>query len=89
LAGGTRVAQSVGMWVLLSPEIPHIGAPCRGAVGVTPFPLNEMVAGELLALLATETLPLALPVAVGVNATFRVTACPGFSVVLALNPFTL
>lgn len=81
--------QSVGTWLLLSPEIPHVGTPCGGAVGVTPLPFSEMVAGELLALLATETLPLELPVAVGVNATFRVTAWPGFSVVLALNPFTL
>ncbi len=69
--------------------MPHAGTPCAGGVGVTPLPFNEMVAGELLALLATEILPLALPVVAGVNATFSVTVWPGFNVVLALTPLAL
>ena len=56
---------------------------------VTPLPLREMVAGELLALLATETLPLAVPAPVGANVTFSVAVCPGVRVVLALTPLAL
>src|SRR5437879_1289778 len=47
----------------------------------TPLPVREMVAGELLALLPTTTLPLALPVTAGANVTFIVADCPGVKVV--------
>ena len=78
--------QSAGMWIELSPEMPQSGMPGATADGVTPFPVNEIVAGELLALLATEMLPLALPVAGGVKVTLSVADWPGVSVVLALTP---
>src|SRR5438034_4334333 len=55
-------------------------------VCATPLPLSEIVAGELPALLATETLPLTLPAAVGANTTFKVAVWPGARVVLALTP---
>ena len=42
------------------------------SVPCTAVPLKPIVAGELVALLATETLPVTLPAAVGANATFRV-----------------
>jgi hypothetical protein len=54
-----------------------------------PFPCSEIAAGEFVALLATETVPLALPVAAGTKTTFRVTDWPGASVVLALTPLAL
>ena len=41
--------------------------------GWTLVPLSEIVAGELEALLATKTLPVTLPVAVGANDTLSVT----------------
>src|SRR5882672_3654665 len=57
----------------------------------TPFPAREMVVGELLALLATMTLPVTLPVPSGAKDTFKVVDCPGARTVpegtlLALNP---
>jgi len=88
LAGGTNVFQSVGTWFVVSPDFPQVGAPLV-VVCATPLPLSEMVAGELLALLATETLPLALPAAVGANTTFKLAVWPGVSVVLALTPLAL
>src|SRR5712692_10383791 len=45
-----------------------------------------IVAGELLALLATVTLPLTAPATVGAKATVSVTDWPGVSMVLALTP---
>src|SRR5882762_9093002 len=49
----------------------------------TPVPDKAMVAGELVALLATTTLPVALPVAGGANVTFIVADCPAANVVPA------
>ena len=59
--------QSVGMWFEASPEMPHVGAPV--VVCAAPLPLSEIFAGELVALLATERLPLALPAVLGAKAT--------------------
>jgi hypothetical protein len=73
--------------LVLSPDFPHVGAPLD--VCATPLPLSAIVAGALLALLATDTLPVTLPAAVGANVTFSVAVCPGVSVVLALTPLAL
>jgi hypothetical protein len=54
----------------VSPDLPHAGAGL--ADRATPLPLSEIVVGELLALLATETLPVALPATVGEKVTFSV-----------------
>src|SRR5579859_4440508 len=43
----------------------------------TPAPDTEIVEGEFVALLATTTLPVTLPVAEGANVTFIVADCPG------------
>lgn len=43
----------------------------------TPVPVIEIVAGELVALLATVTLPVTLPVDVGAKVTFKAAVCPG------------
>jgi hypothetical protein len=54
----------------------------------TPVPLKAMVAGELLALLITETAPLKLPLAVGANATLNEVDCPALSV-MGDSPLTV
>jgi hypothetical protein len=46
----------------------------------TPDPESEMIAGELVALLATVTLPVAPTAAAGVNVTLSVAVCPGVSI---------
>jgi hypothetical protein len=48
-----------------------------------------MVAGELLALLVTMTLPVKLPVTAGAKVTFRLAACPGTSICPANTPLAL
>src|SRR6266478_9871863 len=48
-----------------------------------------MVAGELVALLVTETLPVTLPVAAGAKVTFKVAVCPGVRIVPADTPLAL
>jgi hypothetical protein len=65
-------------------------AECETAAG-TPVPDRVIVAGELVALLATVTLPGTLVVPDGVKVTFRVAVCPGVRICpvdtpLAANP---
>jgi hypothetical protein len=48
----------------------------------TPVPDSVIESGELVALLATETLPVALPEVDGVNVAVKVAICPG----LRINP---
>jgi len=55
----------------------------------TPVPLNAIVRGDPLALLTIVTLPVALPVAVGANTTFRVAVATGFNVNGVVTPFTV
>ena len=60
-------------------------------LGRTPGPESEMMAGELVALLATEMLPVMFPATVGLKVTFNVEFCPGARVIpgetpLAVNP---
>jgi hypothetical protein len=43
----------------------------------TPVPDSVMASGELVALLATDTLPVALPAADGVNVAVKIAVCPG------------
>jgi hypothetical protein len=50
------------------------------SVPCSPFPLSAISVGELEALLTSETLPEALPAAVGANFTTRLPDCPGASV---------
>ena len=59
--------------------------------GWTPVPEIEIVAGELVALLATVTLPVTLTAAAGVKVTFIVAVCDGAKICpvgtpLAVNP---
>ena len=62
--------------------------------GFTPAPLREMVAGELVALLTTLTVPETLPAAAGANATLNEAVCPadrvtGKLIADRLNPVPL
>src|SRR6266850_4329183 len=57
----------------------------------TPLPVREIVDVGFVALLATTTLPVTLPVLIGANVTFNVVDCPGARTVpedtlLALKP---
>jgi hypothetical protein len=55
--------------------------------GWTPVPVRETVAGELVALLATVTLPLTLADVAGVNVTVIVALCPGVRICPVETPF--
>ena len=62
--------------------------------GANPVPERVMVAGELVALLTTVTVPVALPATVGANVTAKVALCPlgnvaGTGRPLMLNPAPL
>ena len=54
---------------MVSFSFPQVG---KVAVDATPEPLRVTTVGELVALLATEMLPVTLPAAVGANETLRV-----------------
>lgn len=51
-----------------------------------PFPLRAILAGVLESLIASETLPLALPAAFGAKATLKVLDCPAARFIGALKP---
>src|SRR5579859_5147602 len=55
----------------------------------TPLPASEITAGEFVALLATDTLPLTLPAADGAKATFNVAVCPAAMTVPLDTPLSL
>jgi len=57
--------------------------------GCTPVPESEIVAGELLALPTTDTLPNTLPAAVGANPTLSETLCPAARLSGNDKPLTL
>src|ERR1700694_1301222 len=57
--------------------------------GVTPTPLREIVAGEFVALLSTDTLPVTLPEAVAVNAGFSAMDWLGVRTVAEVTPVAL
>ena len=54
----------------------------------TPLPESEIVDGEPVALLVIVTLPLTLPVTVGLKMTLKVRFCEGVSVTGALAPLS-
>jgi hypothetical protein len=59
------------------------------SVPCSPVPLSAIIVGELEALLISETLPEALPTAVGTNCTSKLPDCPGASVSGKLKPLIL
>ena len=58
-------------------------------IGATPIPVKVIDAGELDALLTTETLPVTLPVAAGAKVTFKVTICPEVTISPADTPLAV
>lgn len=62
----------------------------RGAAGgCTPVPVRETVAGELVALLVTVTVPARLPVADGVKVTSSVALSPGVKICPVETPLAV
>jgi len=59
------------------PTLVKLGATQVLKFDCTPVPVIEIVAGELVALLATVTPPVTLPVVVGAKVTFKAADCPG------------
>jgi len=49
------------------PKLKLVGLAESRKVATTPLPLSEIVAGEFVVLLTTETLPVTLPPACGAN----------------------
>ncbi len=83
---------SVTVWLLLLPTVTFpklrlVGvAPSRS---VTPVPENETTAGELVAVLTTETLPEVLPVMVGAKVAVKLVLWPEVSVRGSESPLML
>jgi len=71
---------TVIVWELLFPTVTLPNGAFEGIAaicGCVPVPLNAIVNGEFGALLATETLPLALPTEAGENCAVKLMLCPG------------
>ncbi|MGC1687901.1 MAG: hypothetical protein WA734_19890 [Candidatus Acidiferrales bacterium] len=73
------------------PKFNEVGDTAMDVVGAaTPVPVNEIVAGEFVALLAMLTLPVAAPADVGLYTTVKVAVWPAATVTLdptlALKP---
>jgi hypothetical protein len=61
----------------------------EGFTAATPVPDSVMESGEFVALLATDTLPVALPAAAGENVAVSVAVCPGARISPEETPVTL
>jgi hypothetical protein len=57
-------------------------------IGATPVPDRETEAGDPVALLTTEMIPLTGPVEVGLNSAVKIRFCAGESVTGVLPPVT-
>jgi hypothetical protein len=64
------------------PTLVKLGATHVLKFDCTPVPLTEIVAGELVALLVTVTVPVTPPVDVGAKVTFKAADCPAARTVL-------
>src|SRR6266481_10031324 len=73
-----KLAQSLsfGTWFVESFARPQIGA-ASGSTLLEPAPDNETTAGEFVALLVMETLPVTLPADSGANVTVKIAVSPG------------
>ena len=82
----------VSVWVLVTPTVTLPKLTLAGITeicGCTPLPLSEIVAGELVALLATLRLPVALPAAAGAKLTVSVKLWPAARVTAPGKPLTV
>jgi hypothetical protein len=81
----------VTIWVLVTPTATLLKVTLLGITeicGCTPLPLNEIVAGELVALLITLRLPVVLPAVAGVKLTVSVKLWPAARVMAPEKPLT-
>src|ERR1700682_937285 len=84
--------EEVAPGALVGPTLTRLGATHvvnAELAGVTPTPLREIVAGEFVALLSTDTLPVTLPAAVGVNAGFSAMDWLGVRTLRGVTPLAL
>ncbi len=82
----------VSVWVLVTPTVTLPKLTLAGITeicGCTPLPLSEIVAGELVALLATLRLPVALPAVAGAKLTVSVKLWPAARVTVPGKPLTV
>ncbi len=70
------------------PKLSEFGLAAK-VPAVVPVPLRAITVGELEALLASDRLPVTLPVAVGANFTWKVALCPAASVAGKVRPLRL
>lgn len=73
------VFRIVSMWVFVTPTVTFPKLTLAGLTeicGCTPIPLNEITAGEFVAVLVTVTVPESVPVVAGANDAVNVLACP-------------
>jgi|SRR6266568_478792 len=68
-------------------KLVELAVSCR--VAATPVPLRGMAIGELGALLAKDTLPVALPALAGAKATLKFALCPGLRARGRAKPLTV
>ncbi len=81
----------VSIWVLVTPTVTLLKLTLVGITeiwGCTPLPLSEIVAGELVALLTTLRLPVALPAVAGAKLTVSVKLWPAARVMAPEKPLT-
>ncbi len=71
------------------PKLMVLGAALSRKVCATPVPDSATVAGELVAVLTTETLPEALPATVGVKVALKLVLWPAVSVRGSESPLML
>jgi hypothetical protein len=82
----------VRVWVLVTPTVTFPKLMLEGMTeiwGCTPVPLNEIVAGELVAVLTTLMLPATAPVAAGEKLALSGKLWPAARVTALENPVTL
>ena len=73
---------------LTLPKLRLVGLAFKREVAVAPVPLNARAVGELVALLARERLPDALPETAGAKATLKLALCPAATVMGKVRPLT-
>ena len=71
------------------PKLKLVGLAVSWNVAATPVPLSGIAVGELGALLTSDTEPVTLPAAVGVNAALNVALAPAAIVCGTLRPVML
>jgi hypothetical protein len=71
------------------PKSMMVGLTVSRPADITPLPVSDTLAGELLALLTTEILPVALPAVVGAKVTLKVVLWPAATVSGTESPVML